>query len=78
MTCALHVFGGDLVPERFEKNKWTKRHTTGTCPSPRYWHSAAIVDNQFIVFGGRDNEDNWLNDLYIMDICTFLYLSSST
>jgi hypothetical protein len=70
-SCSNDVYTFSL--QRFEKNKWTKRLTTGRVPSPRCWHSAAIVDNRFVVFGGMDHEGNWFNDLYIMDIYTFIW-----
>lgn len=31
---------------------WTIRQAKGTLPSPRYWHTAALVDRKLIVIGG--------------------------
>jgi hypothetical protein len=55
---------------QYDKHKWTKKETTGQAPCPRYLHSSVIVDSVLYVFGGLDNNNKFLNDLYAFDIST--------
>ena len=38
----------------------------GCQPSPRFYHSAAAIDNDLLVFGGYDGTD-YMNDLYLLE-----------
>ena len=60
---------GVTVSELTDHN-WT--HQTGVSgvvsnqPSPRFYHSAAAIDNNVLVFGGFDGY-NYQNDLYLLE-----------
>jgi Galactose oxidase, central domain len=43
--------------------KWTELHCTGSIPSARCSHAAALVDDVMYVFGGRDANKHFLSDL---------------
>jgi len=40
-------------------------------PKPRSKHSSVIYKNGMYVFGGKDQENNKLNDLWRLDLETF-------
>ena len=39
-------------------------------PVPRSGHSACIFENSMYIFGGKDSDNNKLNDLWRLDINT--------
>ena len=43
--------------------KWTELQCTGSIPSPRNNHAAALVGDVMYVFGGRDVDNRHLGDL---------------
>jgi N-acetylneuraminic acid mutarotase len=49
-----------------DANQWTEVRCKGTPPSPRYNHSAALVGNRIVVFGGL-GPDGPLRDLHALD-----------
>jgi hypothetical protein len=68
----MYIFGGksaddqplgDLYEFNFENLKWTKIHTTGTAPSPRYDYSAVVYKESIFIFGGTDGV-NKLGDFF--------------
>jgi N-acetylneuraminic acid mutarotase len=47
---------------------WKKIDAKGTIPEPRHGHSAVVVDNNIIYFGGRGNGSKHpLDDLFVFD-----------
>jgi len=47
---------------------WTEVEATfGVAPSPRAWHSMAVIKDQIIVFGGVCEDIKFHNDLHIFD-----------
>ena len=45
-------------------NNWYEiKKVKGTKPQARYRHSAVVIDNQMIVFGGVDAEQKRYNDV---------------
>lgn len=60
LLCDLHVF--DL-----EKLVWRALHPEGTGPCGRINHSAHILGNFFVVFGGYDGKLR-LNDIFLLDL----------
>ncbi|KAL1500249.1 hypothetical protein AB1Y20_012917 [Prymnesium parvum] len=57
--------------------EWTRPQTTGTTPSPREGHTASIVGETMVVFGGAglDTDDTSINlsDVHMLDTCTFTW-----
>jgi hypothetical protein len=43
--------------------KWTELQCTGSIPSPRASHAAALIDDVIYVFGGSTHGDTYLGDL---------------
>jgi N-acetylneuraminic acid mutarotase len=41
------------------------------CPSPRSGHTACIYENAMYIFGGKDDDNNKLNDLWKLDLNTY-------
>lgn len=72
------VFGGFLNGQRtneiikyfFQENRWVKVNVplATTQPKPRSGHSAVINSGAMWIFGGRDEDNNKLNDLWRFDI----------
>lgn len=48
------------------QNRWEKKATQGTGPSPRYHHIAEISGSNMVVFGGT-NGSTIFNDIFILD-----------
>lgn len=49
----------------FEKREWKKINCKGTIPSPRYGHSATVIDGSKIYIFGGTNGHEYFKDLYI-------------
>ena len=72
------VFGGFVDGDRvntvfrfnFKTSEWRSVGLGEVNPSPRASHSATIADNYMYVFGGKDNDDEKLNDLWRLDLDT--------
>jgi hypothetical protein len=43
--------------------KWTELQCTGSIPSPRASHAAALIDDVMYVFGGSTRDGTYLGDL---------------
>ena len=76
----IYIFGGNvhgfksdkLFLYDFKLDKWrTKEFQNG--PSARSSHSAVVKDNKMYVFGGKDFENNKLNDFWVFDIITGIW-----
>ena len=74
----MYIFGGFIAGERtdqlivytFKGPVWARVKTNGPSPSARNGHSACIYKNFMYVFGGRNNDNKKLNDLWKYDILT--------
>jgi hypothetical protein len=53
----------DLWTYTVATNKWTKLSISGA-PSPRQGHSAVVIGDRMIIFGGQNSKQQTLNDLY--------------
>ncbi|CAN0897263.1 Acyl-CoA-binding domain-containing protein 4 [Linum grandiflorum] len=76
---SLYIFGGccggqhlsDVQMLNMATMTWTSLETTGPNPGPRDSHSAVILGNQMVVFGGSTNNGSRkVNDLHILDLLT--------
>jgi N-acetylneuraminic acid mutarotase len=76
------IFGGFVDGERtnamyryyFKDNKWEKIIVHGRDrPVPRAGHSAVVHNDSMIIFGGRDEENNKLNDLWLFNFSTYFW-----
>lgn len=71
-----YCFGGssgktlhnDLHKLDTETWTWEQVKTVGSVPSPRDKHSMSCVGSKLYVFGGHDDENEYLNDLFEFDI----------
>ncbi|XP_039598239.1 protein GLUTELIN PRECURSOR ACCUMULATION 3 isoform X3 [Polypterus senegalus] len=84
----LYVFGGVYpknIPEGEACNNtlfifnpeyelWYQPIVEGDRPLPRFGHSATLLTNKLIIFGGKKNQA-YLNDLHIMDLGFMEYTS---
>ena len=77
------VFGGFLNGQRtneiakylFQENKWVKVTIPiqNAQPHARSGHTSVIYQNAMWVFGGKDEENNKLNDLWKLDLNTYVW-----
>ena len=58
----------DVVKYFFQENRWAKVALKGPQPKPRSGHSAVVHQGSMWVFGGRDDDNNKLNDLWRFDV----------
>jgi len=61
-------FFNDLHIFDTETGMWTKLETTGTAPSPRFYHSASLVGNNKLWVHGGWTGFARENDFYVLDI----------
>ena len=74
----MYIFGGFVNGDRansvykyhFQASEWTKCDVKGSLPAARAGHSAVVVNGQMYIFGGKDNNDKMLNDLWRLDLNT--------
>jgi N-acetylneuraminic acid mutarotase len=58
----------------FRENKWEKINILSTnFPSPRAGHSSIMFGEKMAIFGGRDDENNKLNDIWLFDFSTYAW-----
>jgi hypothetical protein len=48
--------------------KWTELQCTGSIPSPRSGHAAALIDDVMYVFGGFTMDKTYLDDLIALQL----------
>jgi len=75
------VFGGfangvrvnDIIKFSFADLKWSKVEISEIRDQPcsRSGHSAVVYHNAMYVFGGKDGDNNKLNDLWRLDFSTY-------
>lgn len=77
---SMTIFGGFVEGERtneifryyFKDNRWEKVTVLGKVqPCPRASHSAIVYGDTMIIFGGKDEENNKLNDLWSFNFTTY-------
>lgn len=70
------IFGGfergvrknSIIQYHFDNNLWEKiEHKSEEAPIPRAGHSAVIYDNKMYIFGGKDEDNEKLKDLWSFD-----------
>ena len=73
----MYIFGGFIEGEKtnelyrydFKGNSWEKVNALSKISPPnRAGHSSVIIDNQMIIFGGKDDENEKLNDTWVFDL----------
>lgn len=72
----MYIFGGFIAGERtnqlivynFREQMWSRVKPQGAKPSARNDHSSCIYNNCMYIFGGRNNDNKKLNDLWKYDI----------
>ena len=74
------IFGGFVEGERtnsiyryyFNDNKWEKVAVLGIeQPSNRAGHSAIVYNDTMVIFGGRDEDNNKLNDIWSFNFTNY-------
>ena len=69
------VFGGfsegyrnnQVYRLNLQSNTWEHLLTKGEPPCPRTGHSAVIYENYMIIFGGKNDENEKVNDVWLLD-----------
>lgn len=74
----MYIYGGFIDGEKtssiykysFIENHWeiVEPLPPSAHPSPRSSHSAVIMDSQMIIFGGKDEDNEKLNDTWCFDL----------
>lgn len=72
----MYIFGGFIAGERtnqliiysFKDRSWARVKIGGPSPCPRNGHSACIFNNCMYIFGGRNNDNKKLNDIWKYEI----------
>jgi hypothetical protein len=74
------IFGGfvsgtrvnDIYRYYFKENKWEFIQPLGnSAPPKRAGHSAVIYGDSFVIFGGKDEDNNKLNDVWEFNLNTY-------
>lgn len=52
--------------KKLEKLHWTLLSTKGAVPDPSGYHSAAVVDEKIVIFGGSDTQCCF-SDMVVLD-----------
>lgn len=72
-TTVMIIYGGSGVLDDFDitytfdikSKEWSRLMTEGSDPGRRSYHSANIVNNYMVIFGG-ESHSNLTNDLYVL------------
>lgn len=72
------VFGGFVDGERtnqvllyhIRENRWETVQTDSAAPKPRAGHSACVHGSAMYIFGGRDEDNERLNDTWMLNLQT--------
>jgi N-acetylneuraminic acid mutarotase len=70
------IFGGFVEGYRtneihlydFKSRKWEPHTWTGISPEPRAGHTGTVYKDCLYVFGGKDDDNNKLHDLWQFDL----------
>jgi N-acetylneuraminic acid mutarotase len=78
---AIVVFGGflpngektnDIYMYYFKENKWEKVSVLGLdLPKSRAGHSAIVFGDSMVIFGGRDEDSNKMNDIWVFNFTSY-------
>lgn len=64
----------DLWSFNLENKKWSKINSSGTIPSAREGQNSAIIKNNYLmIYGGLDQDDNNLFDIFLLDLRCFIW-----
>ncbi|EFJ04354.1 hypothetical protein SELMODRAFT_432493, partial [Selaginella moellendorffii] len=78
-TCScLGDVGNPAIPQRSNTFVWKKISTTGVSPIPQDSHTCSFYKNCFVVMGGEDGGNAYLNDVYILDTETMAWREVKT
>ena len=61
-------FFNDTWSFNISTRKWTELECTGSIPSPRASHAAALIDDVIYVFGGLTEDYTSLGDLTALNL----------
>lgn len=62
------VWKNSIIQYHFDNNLWEKiEYKSEEAPIPRAGHSAVIYDNKMYIFGGKDEDNEKLKDLWSFD-----------
>eukprot|EP00128_Syssomonas_multiformis_P016715 Colp12_sorted_trinity150504_noHs@19933 len=66
--CDIHViYVSEWNEQAIVKSEWIQPSTSGKKPLPRAYHTACLLENNIIVFGGENSTGNvFFNDVYIL------------
>jgi Rab9 effector protein with kelch motifs len=79
---SMFVFGGFVEGERtneviryyFKENRWEEVDASEEIqPKPRAGHSAVVHGDHMAIFGGRDEDNEKLNDLWLLNLQTYIW-----
>jgi N-acetylneuraminic acid mutarotase len=66
----VHV--NDIYRYYFKENRWEYvKSLGGSEPAPRAGHSSMNYGDSLIIFGGKDEDNNKLNDLWEFNFTTY-------
>lgn len=65
----------DLILFLKDTFEWKFVVTNGELPEKRSHHTSVVEGHSLIVFGGLSQEGKRLNDLHVLDLCTFSMFS---
>jgi N-acetylneuraminic acid mutarotase len=63
-----HIVYNDTWSFNISTRKWTELQCTGSIPSPRAGHAAALIDDVMYVFGGLAPDGTTLSDLAALNL----------
>jgi N-acetylneuraminic acid mutarotase len=74
----MYIFGGFVLGSRtnsiykytFQTSTWDHMQIFGHMPQKRSGHSAVVHGTTMVVFGGKDEENNKLNDIWLFHFDT--------
>jgi len=78
----MYIFGGfergvrqnTVICMDFDTLEWSECQTSSKkCPPPRAGHSACIYNGRMYVFGGKDEDNGKLKDLWSFDLTNFTW-----
>jgi len=58
----------DLMVYTFKQQTWERRSWAGTYPTSRSGHTSIIINDYMIIFGGKDEEEEYLLDVHAANI----------
>jgi len=79
---SFYIFGGrdssqrtnDLYAFDTTTNTWSQPISSGTRPAARSFHSATVVGNYMVIFGGLARDNKHFNDIHLFDTTKSMWL----